>query len=155
MVLRVEGEGRFKPQPVKIGLRGRDHVEILEGLEDGAEVVVAANFLIDAESNLKAALSTFSAPEAKTAKSYQAVGSVDSVDVSSDTVSMNHEPIPALQWPAMTMDFGLASKDVIEGCCRGNRCASPSKTGGRRIRHHQDRASRRDRAHGALRCSIA
>ncbi|MCB1911686.1 MAG: efflux RND transporter periplasmic adaptor subunit [Rhodocyclaceae bacterium] len=119
VVLRVEGEGRFKPQPVKIGLRGRDHVEILEGLEDGAEVVVAANFLIDAESNLKAALSTFSAPEAKTAKSYQAVGSVDSVDVSSDTVSMNHEPIPALQWPAMTMDFGLASKDVIEGVLPG------------------------------------
>ena len=94
-------------------------MEILEGLEDGAEVVVAANFLIDAESNLKAALSTFSAPEAKTAKSYQAVGSVDSVDVSSDTVSMNHEPIPALQWPAMTMDFGLASKDVIEGVLPG------------------------------------
>ena len=31
VVLRVEGEGKFKPQPVKVGLRGRDHVEILEG----------------------------------------------------------------------------------------------------------------------------
>ena len=44
--------GGFKTQPVKIGLRGRDHVNP-GGLEDGAEVVVAANFLIDAESNLK------------------------------------------------------------------------------------------------------
>ena len=55
---------------------------------------MAANFLIDAESNLKAALSTFSAPDATTAKNYEAVGSVDSVDLSSDTVSMNHEAIP-------------------------------------------------------------
>ena len=119
VVLRVEGEGKFKPQPVKVGLRGRDHVEILEGLEDGAEVVVAANFLIDAESNLKAALSTLSAPDATTAKNYEAVGSVDSVDLSSDTVSMNHEAIPALQWPAMTMEFGLASKEVIKGVLPG------------------------------------
>ena len=119
VVLRVEGEGKFKPQPVKVGLRGRDHVEILEGLEDGAEVVVAANFLIDAESNLKAALSTFSAPDATTAKTYEAVGSVDSVDLSSDTVSMNHEAIPALQWPAMTMEFGLASKELIKGVLPG------------------------------------
>ncbi|MBI1906710.1 MAG: efflux RND transporter periplasmic adaptor subunit [Rhodocyclales bacterium] len=119
VVLRVEGEGRFKPQPVKVGLRGRDHVEILEGLEDGAEIVVAANFLIDAESNLKAALSAFSEPEARTAPTYEAVGSVDAVDLTSDTVSMNHEAIPALQWPAMTMEFGLASKDVIKGMLPG------------------------------------
>jgi Cu(I)/Ag(I) efflux system membrane fusion protein len=119
VVLRVEGEGRFKPQPVKVGLRGRDHVEILEGLEDGAEIVVAANFLIDAESNLKAALSAFSAPDAKTLPTYEAVGSVDSVDVTSDSVSMNHEAIPALQWPAMTMEFGLADRELIKGIMPG------------------------------------
>ena len=39
-----------------LNVRGKDAVEILEGLEAGVEVVVAANFLIDAESNLKAAL---------------------------------------------------------------------------------------------------
>jgi Cu(I)/Ag(I) efflux system membrane fusion protein len=119
VVLRVEGEGRFKPQPVTVGLRGREHVEILDGLEDGAEVVVAANFLIDAESNLKAALSAFTAPEAKTAPTYETVGSVDAVDVSSGSVSMNHEAIPALQWPAMTMEFGLASQEVIKDVLPG------------------------------------
>ena len=120
VVLVVLGEGKYKPQPVKIGLRGRDAVEILEGIQAGDEVVTAANFLIDAESNLKAALSTFTAPEAeKTAKAaakrYQAQGSIDSLDIASNTASVTHEPIPALQWPAMTMEFGLASPEVAKG----------------------------------------
>jgi Cu(I)/Ag(I) efflux system membrane fusion protein len=41
---------------VKLGRRGGGHVEIKEGLAEGDKVVVSANFLIDAESNLKAAL---------------------------------------------------------------------------------------------------
>lgn len=121
VVLRVAGEGVFKPQPVTVGQRGREHVEILDGLAEGDEVVVAANFLIDAESNLKAALSAFAAPEAAkpAAKTYEAVGSIDALDAASNTVSMNHEPIPALQWPAMTMDFGLDSAAVAKGLLPG------------------------------------
>jgi Cu(I)/Ag(I) efflux system membrane fusion protein len=120
VVLLVLGEGRYKPQAVKIGLRGRDAVEILAGIQVGDEVVTAANFLIDAESNLKAALSTFTAPTAATtekaaAKRYQAQGSIDSLDIASNTASVTHEPIPALQWPAMTMEFGLASPAVAKG----------------------------------------
>ena len=116
IVLRVAGEGKYKPQPVRLGLRGRDEVEILDGLEDGAEVVVAANFLIDAESNLKAALATFMEPKsAATAKSYQAMGAVDSIDASANTISLSHDPIPALQWPQMTMDFGLDSAELASG----------------------------------------
>ena len=118
IVLRVAGEGKFQPQPVKIGLRGKESVEILDGLEDGAEVVVAANFLIDAESNLKAALATFTEPMAA-AKSYEAVGSVDTVDAVNGTISMHHEPIPALKWPAMTMDFGIAEAGLVKGLLPG------------------------------------
>lgn len=67
VVLVDRGEGRFEPRPVKLGLRGDGYVEILDGLNSGDNVVVAANFLIDAESNLKAALSGFTsgAPEAE------------------------------------------------------------------------------------------
>ena len=61
VVIVDRGEGRFEPRPVKVGLRGDGHVEIREGLKAGENVVVAANFLIDAESNLKAALSAFTA----------------------------------------------------------------------------------------------
>jgi Cu(I)/Ag(I) efflux system membrane fusion protein len=55
-----KGEGRFEPRDVKIGHRGGGYVEIREGIAEGEPVVVAANFLIDAESNLKAALKGFS-----------------------------------------------------------------------------------------------
>lgn len=60
-VLVDKGEGRFEPRPVKLGVRGDGYVEVLEGLASGDKVVTSANFLIDAESNLKAALKGFTA----------------------------------------------------------------------------------------------
>ena len=56
IVILDKGEGRFQPREVKTGARGDDLIEIREGVEEGDQVVVAANFLIDAESNLRAAL---------------------------------------------------------------------------------------------------
>ncbi len=61
IVLVERGEGRFEPRPVKVGRRGDGVIEISDGLKPGERVVVSANFLIDAESNLKAALSSFTA----------------------------------------------------------------------------------------------
>jgi len=59
-VLIDKGQGRFEPRDVKLGHRGGGYVEVREGVMEGEPVVVAANFLIDAESNLKAALKGFS-----------------------------------------------------------------------------------------------
>ena len=59
------GEGRFEPREVKLGRRGDGMVAITNGVAEGDRVVVSANFLIDAESNLKAALSGFAQSEAK------------------------------------------------------------------------------------------
>lgn len=59
VVLVAKGEGRFEPREVKLGRRGQDHVEILDGVSEGEEVVTSATFLIDSESNLKAALEAF------------------------------------------------------------------------------------------------
>ena len=56
IVLLDKGDGRFEPRAVKLGRRGDGRVEIMEGLAENDKVVVSANFLIDAESNLKAAL---------------------------------------------------------------------------------------------------
>jgi Cu(I)/Ag(I) efflux system membrane fusion protein len=52
-------EGLYEPRDVKLGMRSDGYVEIAEGLSEGENVVVRANFLIDAESNLKAALGSF------------------------------------------------------------------------------------------------
>lgn len=59
------GEGRFEPREVELGQRGAGQVEIRHGVAEGETVVVAANFLIDAESNLKAALSGLAQTEAQ------------------------------------------------------------------------------------------
>jgi Cu(I)/Ag(I) efflux system membrane fusion protein len=61
VVIVDRGEGRFEPRTVKLGLQGDGFVEVRDGLKAGEKVLVAANFLIDAESNLKAALKGFTA----------------------------------------------------------------------------------------------
>lgn len=58
-VLIDKGDGRFEPREVKLGRRGGGYVEITDGVAEGDAVVTSANFLIDAESNLKAALKGF------------------------------------------------------------------------------------------------
>ena len=141
IVLIQAGEGRFEPREVKLGARSDTYVEVIEGVKDGEPVVVAANFLIDAESNLKAAVGGFghsahgAAPkaegeasakaavgpgaEAKPAtpaaqgSSHQAEGKIDAIDVKAGTVSIAHGPVASLKWPAMTMDFMLANSALL------------------------------------------
>jgi membrane fusion protein, copper/silver efflux system len=60
-VLVDRGEGRFEPRAVKLGARADGYVVVLEELREGEKVVTGANFLIDAESNLRAALQAFTA----------------------------------------------------------------------------------------------
>jgi Cu(I)/Ag(I) efflux system membrane fusion protein len=71
-VLVDKGEGRFEPREVKLGRRGGGYVEIIDGVTEGEAVVTSANFLIDAESNLKAALKGFA--EADGTQSSQPAG---------------------------------------------------------------------------------
>jgi Cu(I)/Ag(I) efflux system membrane fusion protein len=124
MVLVQVQEGRFEPRDVELGARGVDFVEIVKGVSDGEQVVVAANFLIDAESNLKAAISGMgaapAAPAAATAPGpatvgHKAEGRVDSIDLQAGTVSLNHGPVASLKWPAMTMEFKAANAALLAG----------------------------------------
>jgi len=59
VVLVAKGGGRFEPRTVRIGAQGDGYTQILSGIKAGEKVVVGANFLIDAESNLRAALASF------------------------------------------------------------------------------------------------
>lgn len=67
VVIVRRGEGAFEPRAVTLGRRADGYVEVREGLRDGDNVVVSANFLIDAESNLKAALAGFGGGEGSAA----------------------------------------------------------------------------------------
>ncbi|MDD2844821.1 MAG: efflux RND transporter periplasmic adaptor subunit [Rhodoferax sp.] len=124
IVLIDKGAGRYESRQVKLGARSDTYVEVLDGVDDGEPVVVAANFLIDAESNLKAALGGLgnaaapaSAPAAPAAKTvgHQATGTVDGVDLKDGTVSLNHGPVASLKWPAMTMEFKTANATLLQG----------------------------------------
>ena len=61
VVIIDRGEGRFEPRPVTVGERGRDMLAITDGIAAGDRVVTGANFLIDAESNIRAALAALDA----------------------------------------------------------------------------------------------
>jgi len=124
IVLVQTGEGRFEPREVQLGRRSDDRVQVLEGVKEGEPVVVAANFLIDAESNLKAALGAMTAADAGSAANpgnkaaagvgHQADGKVEEVDAQSGSVSISHGPVASLKWPAMTMEFKAANGALLQ-----------------------------------------
>lgn len=60
VVFVAQGDGRFEPRVVTTGTTVGERIEIRSGLAAGEEVVVRANFLVDSESRLKAALAHLS-----------------------------------------------------------------------------------------------
>jgi Cu(I)/Ag(I) efflux system membrane fusion protein len=65
VVLVERGEGRYEPRPVRLGARAPGWVQVIDGLKAGERVVTRATFLIDAESNIRAALAAFGAGETR------------------------------------------------------------------------------------------
>ncbi len=131
-------EGRFDPRAVTLGSRSDDYVEVLSGIADGEQVVTSANFLLDSESNLKAALGGMSAiaPAAVVGRDlsrqvglkpdlqdkavgHQAHGTLNAIN-DDGTVSITHQAIPSLKWPGMTMDFALTNSSLVAGIKPGS-----------------------------------
>lgn len=128
IVLVQLAPGRFEPRVVRLGSRGENYAEVLEGVAEGEEVVTSANFLIDAESNLKAALSGLgshigstpatgqkqrdASEQAATAVGHRVQGTLNAVNADG-TASVTHGPVETLGWPGMTMDFALAHSALV------------------------------------------
>jgi Cu(I)/Ag(I) efflux system membrane fusion protein len=113
VIVRMEN-GSFVPREVAIGAELGDELEVVEGLAEGAQVVASGQFLIDSEARLRSvlgAMASTAAPAAPaasnaplaTASLYAMQGKVESIEP--DTITISHEPIAALKWPAMTMGF--------------------------------------------------
>jgi YHS domain-containing protein len=51
------GGGYFDPREVTLGVTAEGYVQVLKGVKEGEKIVVSSQFLIDSESNLKAAIS--------------------------------------------------------------------------------------------------
>ena len=124
VVMLAEGNGRFSPVVVRTGREAGDKTEILQGLQVGQRVVRSGQFLIDSEASLNGLLTRLSPapvavmdkpaampekPGAMPPTTHQTPAEVKAVD--GDTVTLQHPAIPALKWPAMTMDFQLPPAD--------------------------------------------
>jgi Cu(I)/Ag(I) efflux system membrane fusion protein len=99
---------------VKLGARGTDFVVVREGVQEGESVVVAANFLLDAESNLKAALGAMTGGSNAGKVSHTADGVLDDVDSKTGQMVITHDPVKSLNWPKMTMEFVPANEAVAK-----------------------------------------
>jgi len=128
IVLVQREEGKFEPREVKLGRRGDGYVDVMEGLKEGETVVVAANFLIDSESNLKAAVGGFtSSSPAGTptsgvpARTHAAEGTVESVDPKAGSATIAHGSVASLNWPGMTMEFKVNDPAVLAAMKAGAR----------------------------------
>ncbi len=56
LIFLHHGGGKLEWRTVKLGVRTGDWVEVVEGLQEGDHIITSANFLIDSESQLKAAV---------------------------------------------------------------------------------------------------
>lgn len=123
-VILALGEGRFKAQPVKVGIESGNYYQVLSGLKENDLVVISAQFLIDSESNLKAGLSRIEShehgsrnkPSSETiVQEFVGMGKVENVDYSKRLIMFHHQPIHELNMPAMTMELSVGSDVDLNG----------------------------------------
>ena len=112
IVLIAEGEGRFTPVQVKTGMESHGQTLILAGLKGGERVVTSGQFLIESEANLKGALERLQAPGEAV---FTGTARIVAADAKTGALTMDHDPIPALKWPAMTMDFTVRDPALLKG----------------------------------------
>ncbi|HAT1844408.1 TPA: efflux RND transporter periplasmic adaptor subunit [Legionella pneumophila] len=129
-VIVALGKGRFQIRPIVTGMESGEHVEILSGLKPGELVVTSGQFLIDSEANLKASMQRLKSPieethsQSQPIKKDQAIegkGVIKALNKSQYSVTVQHEAITELSWPAMTMDFSVDKKVLLNDLQIGER----------------------------------
>lgn len=125
VVILADGKGRFTPAEVQTGQEQNGQTEIVSGLQQNEQIVVSGQFLIDSEASLRGVLARMnpaaSPVAAKTAISplHQAAGIVKAI--AGLQITLSHEAIPSLSWPAMTMPFTLDNAALAKGLAPGQR----------------------------------
>jgi len=120
----AQGDGKFAPVDVEIGMDSNDQTEIRSGLKLGQRVVVSGQFLVDSEASLKGTTTRMSdegSPLRASAPGqiHHGEGRVEAI--SKNEVTLSHGPIRTLQWGAMTMGFKLPSAEVAKNIRVGDR----------------------------------
>ncbi len=81
------GDGYLEPRDVELGARAGEDFVVLKGLKEGEEIVTSANFLIDSESQLQAALGSFTPPP-------PGAGTAGAMNAPPASVELTTEPSP-------------------------------------------------------------
>ncbi len=118
-VILALGDGRFQPRRVTVGMVNDERAEIIDGLTGEERVVTSSQFLIDSEASLMASLQRMTpVPEeeamASAIRTVKGQGIINTVDPEARSLNISHEPIPQIDWPAMTMDIGVAGDINLE-----------------------------------------
>jgi len=130
------GEGRFQPREVIAGIESGEYREIIKGLNVGDKVVTSGQFLLDSEASLKASLARMSSsdnsmkdedmadmkPDTSQTedKKIMSTAILNSVMLEHNMINLSHEPIPALNWPAMEMNFNVKKNVSLNGLNKGD-----------------------------------
>ena len=119
-VVLALGDGRFRAQPVDVGIESGNRVEIRSGLAEGDLVVTSGQFLIDSESNIESALTRMDKEAAVVLPNRVQIGAVvRGTDRAASKVILQHDPVPEWSWPAMTMSFDVDDPSMVDGLATG------------------------------------
>jgi Cu(I)/Ag(I) efflux system membrane fusion protein len=139
LVMVSQPGGRYVPAAVTTGRQAQGQTEILSGLSEGEQIVASGQFLLDSEASLSgvrprpaataappmAAPASASTPSPAPARRPRALleskGRIEALSAGSITIS--HEPVAAISWPAMTMTFQLDPPGLAKGLKVGDRVA--------------------------------
>jgi len=115
VVIVAQGDGKFAPVDVEIGMESEGRTEIRNGLEAGQKIVVSGQFLIDSEASLRGTATRMSdAPAAQGrtsgSQTHRAQGKIERIG--KDAVTISHGAIPSLEWEPMTMEFRLPANGL-------------------------------------------
>jgi membrane fusion protein, copper/silver efflux system len=123
LVMLAEGNGRFRPVEVRLGQEAAGNTQVLEGLQEGQEVVASGQFLLDSEASLRGILAQeLGAPAAEVKLEpalHEAEGQIDAID--GEGVMLTHGPFKTLGMPGMSMLFPVADTALLEGFKPGDR----------------------------------
>ncbi|MDH5330309.1 MAG: efflux RND transporter periplasmic adaptor subunit [Aquincola sp.] len=124
IVYLLDAPGRYRPVEVELGPEIGDRIVVRKGIDAGQQVVASGQFLIDSEATLQGvtARAAAAASDAASAapKEYEVRGVVSEA-AEGGVITLDHEPVPALKWPAMTMPFPLARPDLAKGLKSGDK----------------------------------
>lgn len=167
LVMLAEPGGRYRPVEVRLGREGDGRIAVLQGLEEGQQVVASGQFLLDSEASLKGIVPAGPAPAGHErghtpapavpadeheppahdhggqdhAALHESRGRILALEGNAATIA--HGPFPTLGMPGMTMTFEAADPALLQGLKQDDavRFAVAETDGGLQIR----RIEREDR----------